>query len=62
MDWIVNNWGAILAAIPMVIGIATIITKLTKNETDDKILAFFMKLVDLIAIHAEPTKFVAKEK
>jgi hypothetical protein len=62
MDFITSNWGMILAAIPMIIGIATIITKATPNKTDDKVVAFLMKLVDLIAIHAETTKFVPKKK
>ena len=56
MDFIINNWGTILAIIPMVIGLATVIAKITPNQTDDKVVGFLMRMVDLLAVHAEKTK------
>ncbi len=60
MDFI--TWGTILAILPMLVGIATVIARVTKNKTDDKVVAFLMKIVDFMAIHAETTKFIPKKK
>lgn len=45
---------------PTVISVATIIAKATPNETDNKIVAVATKVVDVLAIHANPTKFITR--
>ena len=42
--------------VPSVIAAATIIARITVNETDDKIVFWFAKAVGLFAVHANKTE------
>ena len=41
--------------LPTVMAIASAVAKMTPNETDDKAVAFVLKLVDIIALSSKPT-------
>lgn len=53
MEWLAANW---LILIPIIIAGASVIVKITPNETDNKILAGFIKFFQLIGLNTEPVK------
>ena len=50
ITWLKANWESILAIIGGVVSVATIIVKLTKTETDDKILAKIIKVLSIFSL------------
>lgn len=48
--------------IPSVIAAASVIAKITKNTTDDKIVGCIMKVIDALALTTGKTELVEKEK
>ncbi|MBO7713898.1 MAG: hypothetical protein J6S85_10040 [Methanobrevibacter sp.] len=48
--WLKANWESILAIIGGVVSVATIIVKLTKTDTDDKILAKIIKVLSIFSL------------
>jgi len=48
--------------IPSVIAVASMIAKITKNTTDDKIVGYVMKVVDTLALSTGKTELVEKKK
>lgn len=52
IELITNYW----AVIPSIIACASVIAKVTKNETDNKIVAFFQKIVDALALTTGKTQ------
>ena len=54
--WLKANWESILAIIGGVVSVATIIVKLTKTDTDDKILAKIIKVLSIFSlVHPDGT-------
>lgn len=51
MNWILENWTMILEIVGAASALAAIFAKLTKNKTDDKIVAAVQKLLDFAAIN-----------
>lgn len=45
IDWVINNWGKIAETIVSIIGIASIIVKLTPTFKDDNILLPIVKFI-----------------
>jgi len=56
MDWLIANWASIVAIVTGVVTVASIIAKLTPTETDDKVVGYFLKLIDFLAINNKPTE------
>ncbi len=56
MDWITENWLAIAAAIPCLIGIASIIVKVTPTQVDNKILAEIIALFRKLGLYGKEEK------
>ena len=53
----INTWWAV---IPSIIAAASVIAKITKNETDDKIVAGILKFIDVFALTTGKTKLKDK--
>lgn len=51
MEFIMTYW----PAIPAMITAASVIAKITPNETDNKIVAILQKIIDTIALSSTPT-------
>ena len=54
MDWIIANWASVVAIVTGVVTVASIIAKLTPTQTDDKIVAYVLKIVDVLALNTKP--------
>ena len=50
ITWLKMNWDSVLAIIGGVVSVATIIVKLTKTDTDDKILAKIIKVLSIFSL------------
>jgi hypothetical protein len=51
MEWIGNNWKAILEVIGGTIAVASIIVKLTPTPRDDEFLAKVVKFVAILSLN-----------
>jgi len=51
MDWIINNWDNVLAAIGAASVLAAALAKVTPNKTDDAIVAKVQKVLDVLALN-----------
>jgi hypothetical protein len=56
MEWITENWATILIVVSAVISIASVIVKLTPNETDNKILAIIIKVFETLGLNTKPVE------
>jgi hypothetical protein len=50
MDFILINWKEILTAVLSILGTFSIIAKLTPNTTDDKVVNFLLKIVNVFGL------------
>lgn len=50
MNWIVENWTGIMAAVGLVVTAASAIVKLTPSQKDDAIMAKVLKVLDYVSI------------
>lgn len=50
ITWLKANWDSVLAIIGGIVSVATIIVKLTKTDTDDKILAKIIKVLSIFSL------------
>ena len=50
INWIVANWSGVIEFALAVIGVASIIVKLTPTEADNKVLAKIVKFFDFFAL------------
>lgn len=57
MTWITNNLETILLIITGIISVASLIAKITPNETDNKFIAIVQKIIDALALTTGKTKF-----
>lgn len=56
MDWITAHTGEIISIVTGTVAVASVVAKITPNETDDKLVGFFLKLIDLFALSTKPTE------
>ena len=61
MEWVISHWLDIVAVITGIVTVASIIAKLTPTETDDKIVAKILQVIDLLAINNKPTELKKDE-
>ena len=52
--WVINHWGELTLIVTGVISIASVITKLTPTEVDNKFVALILKSVELLALNSKP--------
>lgn len=57
MTWITENWDTIFLIITGIISVASLIAKITPNETDNKFIAIVQKIIDALALTTGKTKF-----
>ncbi len=50
MDFIIANWKDILTAVLSILGAFSIIAKLTPNKTDDKIINYLLKIINVFGL------------
>ena len=50
MDFIVANWKDILTATLSLLGAFSIIARLTPNKTDDKIINYIIKIINVFGL------------
>lgn len=51
MEYITNNWETILVILTSTVTFASAIANTTANETDNTIVFWFAKIVDLLALN-----------
>ena len=56
MDWIIANWASVVAIVTGIVTVASIIAKLTPTETDDKLVGYILKIIDVLALNNKPTE------
>lgn len=61
VNWIVEHWQDVLSIIAGVIGISTIIVKLTPTQKDDAILAKIIKVLSALSLCNPDGSFVGKK-
>ena len=49
MEWIQTNWGQIITIVTYVLSAATVITAMTKSKSDDKVVGFIKKILNVLA-------------
>jgi hypothetical protein len=54
IEWIQANWADILIIFASAISIASVIVKITPNETDNKWLAYIIKIFEAIGLNTTP--------
>ena len=54
IDWIMANWSQISIVIACIITIASVVVKLTPNETDNKVLEKIIKIAEAIGLNTDP--------
>ena len=58
--WIIANWDSVFIIVTGIIGVASVIAKLTPTEVDDKWVAKILQFVDLLALTPKDGKTVQK--
>tara|TARA_R100001244_G_scaffold121224_2_gene90849 strand:- start:1188 stop:1361 length:174 start_codon:yes stop_codon:yes gene_type:complete len=53
MEWLAENW---LVVVTSVVTIASVIVKITPNETDNKILEIIIKIFEKLGLNTPPVK------
>lgn len=61
VNWIVEHWQDVLSIITGVIGVATIIVKLTPTQKDDAILAKIIKVLSVVSLCNPDGSFIGKK-
>lgn len=56
MQWVVENWEAILAAVTAVVTAASAIAALTPTPKDDAIVGKLYKVIDVLALNIGKAK------
>jgi len=55
-DWIAENWQVVAMVIPGIITLASVIVKLTPNETDNEVLEAVIKFFEKLGLNTDPVK------
>lgn len=61
VNWIVEHWQDVLSIIAGVIGIATIIVKLTPTQKDDAVLTKIIKVLSALSLCNPDGSFIGKK-
>ena len=61
VNWIVEHWQDVLSIIAGVIGISTIIVKLTPTQKDDAVLAKIIKVLSALSLCNPDGSFIGKK-
>lgn len=56
MKWIVANWELVTQIITGIISVSSLITKITPNTTDNKVVLGVQKVVEVMALNTSPAK------
>ena len=56
MQWITMNWQVLSLIVTGIISVASMIAKITPNETDNKYVAMAQRAVDMVAMSTGKTK------
>ena len=56
INWLTENWSAIVAIVGGMVTVASIIVKLTPSQTDDEWLASIRGVLEKLALNSPPTK------
>ena len=56
MEWLGNNWELIIQWITYIIAIATVVVKITPNETDNLWLEKIVKVFEFLSGNTPPIK------
>lgn len=56
MDWIIANWAIVLEVATSVVGVAALIATLTPNSSDNGVMDFLLKLVNLVGANVGNAK------
>lgn len=51
---------AIMGLFSSIVTVATVVSKLTPNETDNRWVGYLTKIIQIFAVHATPTKVIKK--
>lgn len=51
MEWITQNWPQLLEIITAIVTIASLVANLTPTETDNKIVAYIVRAVNLLGFN-----------
>jgi len=54
MNWLAQNWLNIVAAATSLITAASIIARMTPNESDDKVVDRVLKVIQWLSINGRP--------
>lgn len=60
ITWVTNHWKDVLAIISAVIGLATVIVKMTPTQKDDAVLAKVIKVLAALSLCNPDGSFVGK--
>lgn len=56
MQWITMNWQVLSLIVTGIVSVASLIAKITPNETDNKYVAMAQKGIDMLAMSTGKTK------
>ena len=62
ITWVTNHWKDVLAVISAVIGLATLIVKLTPTQKDDAVLAKVIKVLAALSLCNPDGSFIGKKE
>ncbi|MGN0016529.1 MAG: hypothetical protein ACI37O_04240 [Candidatus Avelusimicrobium sp.] len=60
ITWVTNHWKDVLAVIGGVVGVATLIVKLTPTQKDDAVLAKIIKVLSALGLCNPDGSFIGK--
>ena len=50
IEWLVSNWSITITGVLAVLGGASILAKLTPTQSDDKIIAAILKVINVLGL------------
>lgn len=60
MEYVTQNWEMVAGIITAAVTLASLIAKATPNETDNKVVAILLKIVDALALTTGKTVLKGK--
>lgn len=60
INWIMENKEALITIVTGLVTVASIIAKMTPTETDNKVVGYVLKFVDMLAMNNKPTEIRGK--
>ncbi|MCP4121881.1 MAG: hypothetical protein GY751_09025 [Bacteroidetes bacterium] len=56
MDWIIANWTNVLEIVTSVVGVGALIATLTPNASDNSVIDFILKFINLLGANVGNAK------